>query len=153
MKLIPLTQGQFAQVDDEDFNELSKYTWWYNQGYAFRYCPTPLGGKGAVAMHRWLIQAPKGAWVDHKDGCSLNNTQANLRFASGVQNSFNKRTPRNNRTGVKGVHYYRPTGKYAASIAAYGKRTFLGYHTTIEEAATAYAKAAQELHGEFARTS
>lgn len=27
MKLIPLTRGYFTQVDDEDFEELSKYKW------------------------------------------------------------------------------------------------------------------------------
>ena len=36
MKEIPLTQGKFTIVDDDDYEELSKYKWYYFCGYAAR---------------------------------------------------------------------------------------------------------------------
>jgi hypothetical protein len=31
MKLVPLSQGKYAMVDDEEFERLSKFTWHYNE--------------------------------------------------------------------------------------------------------------------------
>ena len=31
MKEIPLTQGKFAIIDDEDYNEINKYKWYYRK--------------------------------------------------------------------------------------------------------------------------
>ena len=36
MKEILLTQNKVAIVDDDDFNELNQYNWYFNKGYAVR---------------------------------------------------------------------------------------------------------------------
>lgn len=47
MKTIPLTQGQFAIVDDEDYERLSAVKWCYSEGYAVRNA----GADGFVRMN------------------------------------------------------------------------------------------------------
>src|SRR5690606_33290235 len=48
-KLIPLTRGFFAQVDNEDFDRLKDINWCYSGGYA-------LNGKIGL-MHRFIMNA------------------------------------------------------------------------------------------------
>lgn len=155
MKLIPLTKGKFAQVDDADFDELSKHKWYCLGGkYACRSVwPTGGGRRTVVLMHRQIMGPPAGIDVDHRDMDRLNNTRDNLRLATRDQNMCNQRGHADSTLGVKGVHREKRRGKFVAQISVRGTHHFLGHFVTIEEAAAAYAKAAHELHGEFARTS
>ncbi|XJS09828.1 hypothetical protein ACF3NG_06690 [Aerococcaceae bacterium WGS1372] len=61
---------------------------------------------------------------------------------------LNQKVAKNSTTGVKGVH---PTknGKYRAYISFKGKRTYLGTHDTLEEAAKARKDAEEELYKPF----
>jgi len=58
---------------------------------------------------------------------------------------------KHNKLGVKGVSV--KCGKYVAHIKINGKKNHLGTHDTIEAAAAAYSKAANDNHGEFARVA
>lgn len=104
-------------------------------------------------VHQIIACLMTGSWpdknIDHKDGNGLNNKWSNLRMATRAQNSMNSKRYSNNLSGYKGVTLFM--GKYWMSrIKVNGKQTFLGYFKTAEAAHTAYCKAAQELHGEFA---
>jgi len=96
----------------------------------------------------------KGKWcsqvIDHRDGDPSNNRWANLRSATRLQNSVNKRLYRNNACGLKGV--CRAGSAWCAAIYKKRRRVHLGYFPTPQEAHAAYAKAARKLFGEFART-
>ena len=37
MKKIPLTQGEFAVIDDEDFRKVNQFKWSFDRGYARAY--------------------------------------------------------------------------------------------------------------------
>jgi len=77
-QFIPLTKGQLALVDDQDFELLLVYRWRLNsKGYAIR-SYTVNGQEIVVAMHRALLQPPPHFVVDHLDHDKLNNTRANL---------------------------------------------------------------------------
>lgn len=90
--------------------------------------------------------------VDHRDLCRSNNRLGNLREATRSQNCMNKAARSDNRSGFKGVHWHRATGKWAASITSKVAGTsHLGVFPTKEEAAEAYAVAAASIHGEFSR--
>lgn len=91
--------------------------------------------------------------VDHVNMDRGDNRIANLREAAHGQNLCNRGAPRNNRSGVKGVCWIAEKGKYRAEIRANGVRRHLGYFASASEAGKAYARAAAEMHGEFARTS
>jgi hypothetical protein len=106
--------------------------------------------------HRLAWLYVHGHWpsghIDHVDGNGVNNAISNLREATNSQNCMNRGAQSNNQSGYKGVSWYKRDGKWIAKIAVGGKQTNLGYFSTAEEAHAAYAAAAAELHGEFART-
>lgn len=90
--------------------------------------------------------------IDHKDMNPANNKIDNLREATASQNRWNERARRNNKLGIKGVHYCKKDKKYIAELKVNYKRVAHSYHATLDEAQKAYEKAAQLYHGEFART-
>lgn len=91
--------------------------------------------------------------VDHENLVRSDNRWDNLRPATHSQNQWNKGPQCNNKTGVVGVSWYAPTGKWRARCKAYGKEHSVGYFDTLEQAATAVAAKRLELHGEFARAA
>jgi hypothetical protein len=89
--------------------------------------------------------------VDHIDGNRDNNRIENLRIATASQNSMNKKRTTLNSSGYKGVGKLRRSNKWVAQICKNGKNHHLGCFETAEEAYQAYCKAANSMHGEFAR--
>jgi hypothetical protein len=100
----------------------------------------------------WLYMT--GEWpkeqVDHADGNRGNNAWRNLREATHAENHFNIGIISTNKSGFKGVSWFRKTRKWRARITANGKERTIGYFDTKELAHEAYRKAASELHGQFA---
>lgn len=117
------------------------------------YLMVDFGGKRFL-VHRIIWLLVHGEWppqlIDHIDGNRANNVFRNLRLATPQQNMANMRLCRRNSSGVKGV---RPAygGKFVAVIHHNYGRIHLGTFSTQELAADAYAKAATELFGEFAK--
>ncbi len=145
---IPLTQGEVAMVDPEDFEELRKYLWCaHRRGrsiYACRHARREL-----ILMHRVIMKAPKGMIVDHIDGNGLNNCKSNLRLCTKAQNVYNSR-PKGGRCGFKGVCFDKRSGKYKAVIGyEYGKIE-IGQFDDPVDAARARDLVARELQGEHA---
>lgn len=103
----------------------------------------------------WLYMT--GEWpegeVDHKNRDRSDDRWGNLRGASESQNKFNQGKHADNTTGIKGVSFDKRRGKFTAQIQAFKKFKHLGRFDTAEDAGEAYAKAAAEYHGEFARVA
>ncbi len=105
----------------------------------------------------WLWMT--GKWpsddIDHANLDRSDNRWSNLREATRSQNRANAPIHAHNKVRLKGV--YRAPAKldkpFRAEIRKDGKRYFLGYFKTKEEAHAAYGAAATSLHGEFARAS
>ena len=153
MKLILLTRGKVALVDDEDYAALSAHKWQCStKGSAVR--NVRAGGKRTLLyMHRVLLNASDDYFVDHINGNTLDNRRSNLRLATQAQNQCNRGPQKNNTSGFKGVTFNKRCGAFAAKITVAGKRKFLGYFDTPQAAHTAYCIAAAAHHGAFARTS
>jgi hypothetical protein len=151
MREIPLDKGFHAIVDDEDYEEVSKYHWWENSGYAVRKIKTPSGWK-VIRMHRWLMGLQTGdrREVDHINGNKLDNRRStNLRICTHAENMKNYGRPASNTSGFKGVNFEPRWNRWRARIKVNGKRIFLGEFSTPEAAHEAYKQAAEKHHGEF----
>jgi len=142
MKKIPLTQGKFALVDDDDFEYLSQWKWSVDgKGYAVRGC--------GIKMHRLIMGAPADFFCDHINGVRLDNRKENLRLVTNKQNLWNRGKASNNTSGYKGVNFQN--GKWHVSIMASGIKYHFGCFETKEKAAAVYNEKAKEIHGEYAR--
>lgn len=109
-----------------------------------------IDGRGYFA-HRLAWLYVYGRWpvdqIDHINTDKNDNRIANLREATGPENSGNQRKARaGSTTGLLGVSWYRRRNKFKASIGLSGKIMYLGYFRTAEEAHQAYLKAKRELH-------
>jgi len=152
---IPLTQGQYAIVDPDDYPRLAKYKWRIcrakgkNICYAERSIRLPNGKYSRILMHRQLIDVPEGYVIDHINYSGLDNRRANLRLATVAQNAWNSKK-RNPRSGYKGVWFARDKGLWRAAIVCNRRRIHLGYFRDKREAAKAYDTAARLHFGEYA---
>lgn len=154
MKLIPLTQGKFAQVDDADFDYLNQWKWQYHSSahaQRTRHIPNSKeNGKWkreTIHMHRLLLDAKE---VDHRDRDGLNNQRHNLRECKHSQNTHNVAAHRDSTSKFKGVCWYEKGSKWQAQIYINKRQTYLGRYNSEIEAAKAYNVMAQHYHGEFA---
>jgi len=96
---------------------------------------------------------PKGAEVDHVNGVRSDNKIENLRKASSNENKWNRSKSSNNTSGYIGVHYFKRTGQYTATIWQYRKRKYLGYFPTAEDAYNARLTAEKAYHKVFAQSA
>lgn len=114
----------------------------------------PTCSKGMV--HRVIAEKVygniKGFDIDHKNGNRFDVTRGNLRKCTRRENSFNKGTMSNNKSGYKGVcQPKKKKGYYMAAIRLKGKTTYIGNFLDKRDAAIAYDIYAKEHHGEFAK--
>lgn len=155
MRSITLPGGSFAIVDDQDYNELSRYKWRLSRGPDRKYATAHVyGGNSDVYMHRFIMRAPRGTIIDHINGNPLDNRRSNLRFCTTSQNNANRPKKVSSQTGFKGV-CFRPKYRkpYIAQITHHKTLHYLGCYETPEEAAKQYDAAAREAFGEFAYTN
>ena len=167
MKLIELSQGKFAKVDDEDYDYLNQFSWCYtlgkknNTGYAMRSDRSKDGKITTYRMHREImnLKSKDGIIVDHKDGDGINNQKENLRIATRKQNASNRKFPFGtskflgvsvNKSIIKGKEYIY----WISTIMKNGKKLTIKRFPYTKEgevlAALAYNDVAKKLNGEFA---
>ena len=92
------------------------------------------------------------AGIDHVNLDRADDRFCNLRHATQSENMANTRAYANNSSGFKGVHWDPARSKWRAQIKANGERIHLGSFHIQEDAAAAYAAAAAQYFGEYART-
>lgn len=154
MKQIPLTQGKFALVDDEDYERVMRYKWCATRTrrtwYAMRRAGTRPNRK-TIMLHRFILNAPAGVEVDHRNSDGLNCTRGNIRIATHQQNNWNRRKKLNTASRFIGVMFDGERKHWRAYIRVNGKRKWLGRFKDERLAAIARNSAAVTYHGEFAR--
>lgn len=147
---IPLTQGLFTTVDDEDAY-LADRPWFACRNsrpgaphYAVR--NKPGRGAGLIQMHRIIIGAKDGEPVDHINGDTLDNRRLNLRCipeAGNHQNLGNDR--KNNTSGHRGVSWHKPSGTWRAQVQLRGQTVYSERFSDLQDAAIAVRVARKRL--------
>jgi len=131
MKRILLTQGQFAIVDDKNYEWLNQWKWcatWGNKSfYAVRSSKREKGKRHLISK------------ADHIDHNTLDNRESNLRIVTPQQNKCNRRN-------VKGFQFDNQANRYQAYIKVNGKVMHLGCFNTPKGARIAYLKAKGLYH-------
>lgn len=153
--LVPLTRGYFAVIDEADAEFVANRNWRAQVLPRKVYAVT-----GSRAKQVYLHRALWDRWgfatcseLDHVNTDGLDNRRANLRAATHAENARNRPALANNTSGFKGVSWVSRLRKWRASIWADGRPIHLGVFSAPEDAHAAYARAARELHGEFARVA
>lgn len=80
--------------------------------------------------------------IDHINGNGKDNRWDNLRIVDNIQNAKNQKTPKNNSSGIMGVHKHYDS--WIASITADKKRIYLGRYADFFEACCARKSAANK---------
>ena len=145
-KRIPLTQGQFAIVDDDDFQWLNQWKWYavwvqsVHSFYAARNIRLPDGKRTTEYMARRILGLERGdkREADHINHVTRDNRRANLRIVTRNQNQHNRRE--------KGYYWNKREKKYAAQISLDGIRRFLGHFDDPADAHAAYLAAKRIYH-------
>lgn len=101
-----------------------------------------------IAIHRLVMRALTGEFVDHRDGDKMNCLRANLRKCDQGENLRNRPKSRNNTSGYKGVRKHG--ANWYAIITKDRQRKNLGTYSCPEVAARVWDREAITWHGEFA---
>lgn len=163
-KRFEFTQEQIAKV--LDYNpETGIFTWKVHAGRAQpgkRAGSIVKDGYRIISIFECNCQESHLAWfitygewpaelVDHENHIVDDNRIGNLRKANYQQNCRNRKIVKTNKSGFKGVHFWKKgKGWWRAVIYINYKIKLIGQFDTPELAAKAYDKAAIENFGEFA---
>lgn len=141
MKKIPLTRGQFAIVDEADYDWLNQWNWYAEKAphtfYALRTVRID-GKKKSIRMHRLIMNTPADMETDHIDGEGLNNRRYNLRNATHQDNMINCARWKSGTSKYRGVSWHITEKKWYAQITVNYKNIYIGCFDTEIEARDAY---------------
>ena len=91
-----------------------------------------------IRLHRHIMDAQKGQYVDHINGNKLDNRRKNLRLCTNQENGFNRTSPnKNNTSGHRGVTWDKVNKKWTAQITVNYKTRKIGRFIKLEDAVAA----------------
>ena len=133
------------EIDEEDYEIVSRFSWSISEGYPITGIRTYVndvhcGGK-SIRLHQLLMGfAPPGFEWDHINRDRLDNCRKNFRLTDKVGQMRN-RTLRGN-TGYSGIHK-KINGKFVVRIGLNGEKIVVGTNFETIEEAVAARKAAE----------
>jgi hypothetical protein len=141
-KVVVLFKGEefVCLIDREDLELIKSIgTSWHinNNGNQYKSVRTDKqinGKKKSITMANLIMPPGTGEVVDHINRNPLDNRKKNLRIIPAWGNSQNISMLSNNKSGVRGVSWHKPLGKWRAKAAINKKHYHLGYYGSVEEA-------------------
>ena len=140
MKKIRLTNGGFTIVDDKDFDWLNQWSWGFDGRYVRR-----REGNTKIYMHCIINETPNTKHTDHINRNELDNRRDNLRTATPAENIRNTGLRNTNKSGHKGVWFWKKRNKWQAYLWNNYKKIHLGVFVDIKDAIKA-RKEGEKLH-------
>src|ERR1044071_8925100 len=153
MKLIPLSKGKFAKVDDHWFKYLNQWKWHFDGAYARRNVYHYENGKKIqehIFIHRIVVKTPPGMFTDHIDGDTLNDQESNLRICTNRQNAANMKKRANLSSRYKGVTK-RGENSFRVTVWKDNQKIYDAHFPNERWAAMSYNLNAAALFGSYAR--
>src|SRR4051812_19393011 len=111
MAQIQLSRGFVALVDQDDFDRLSGYKWYYKpersggQGTAMRHVKNAAGKTTTEYLSRAVAEPPEGMQVIHLNHDRLDCRKENLAVVDKVRAQRHRGARKDSLTGHKGVKY------------------------------------------------
>jgi hypothetical protein len=148
--LIELTQGKVAIIDAEDADRVCAHLWnayisqtgiWYAKN----------GSTPRDYLHRFILDAPAGSIVDHRNGDGLDCRKSNMRLADKRINSLNCKRRPHNKSGFRGVYWEKRRGTWRVVAKPFGKQIHVGEFHDVIEAARAYDAYMRSTVGDLTR--
>ncbi len=141
MKKIPLTQGQYAAVSDEDFADLMQFKWqahWSQSSkgfYARRNIRLPNGARTTELMHRRILglQYLDKREVDHRNHITWDNQRPNLRIVNRRVNCANQRNQSQFGAGIR-LNKNCKSQRFEVYAKFNGVQKHIGMFSSLEEA-------------------
>jgi hypothetical protein len=94
---------------------------------------------------------PKNQIIDHIDGDPDNNRIENLRSVTISQNMCNRKMPKHNKSGVKGVCWNKYRNKWTVGITHNKKKIYGGLYDNLDEATAKIKELRAFYHKEYGR--
>jgi hypothetical protein len=136
-------------IDDDDYEDIKIHKWYYNS--VKHYVSTVINNK-KIYIHRYIMLLHNkdihDKCIDHINNNKLDNRKDNLRICSNKENTRNRKIPKNNTTGFKGVYKYSNNRFY---IKFYFEKKPIAFEIfdNVIDAAKKYDFYAKKYFGEF----
>lgn len=139
-----------AIIDIEDIDKVKNIKWHRSdlQRNTY-YCMS--NNRTYRRLHRLILGITEpNIFIDHINHNGLDNRKENLRICTNQENIQNCLTPKNNKSGCRGVYWAKDKNKWTVQVSINNKTKYIGRYNSYEEAVEARKEAALKYYGQFA---
>lgn len=123
-------------IDTKNIDFVKKHHWVPNTNKSSKDIYVQSHIPDTIKLHRYLLNCPKGLYVDHINHNTLDNRESNLRICSNKQNCENRKGAytTNTTSSIRNICWDKNRGKWLVSITHKGKHIHGGRFDNLEEA-------------------